>query len=514
MITERRVFVLVTALLCLPLWVLPYFPSQDGPSHLYNARVLLDMLTNPPSVYNAWYQFTPWLTTNLTGTVLLTLLTAVFPPAIAEKVIFSLCIVLLAAGVRYAAGCVSANGSFLSFLVFPIAISFFFNYGFHSFTLSVALFCFTVGFWFRRWGAFHTRETLAFSALLVALFLSHVVPYVVACVTIGVPAVWITLRRGGIFRYFVPTALASLPSLLLFATYIAAALTHPSTATLPAAKANRLVGDNPMVAFQPVEAYILLCIALVMAALGLLGLYRRLRNPHITPFDLLLPTTVLVIGTPVLLPPLVFGGGFFRSRFLLLATLLALFWLSSCSFSRKERWAVVVTGILFTGLMMASLWRSYNEVNVYLGEVVLARGVIAPTATVLNLRYSHYRPQKDGRPISYRLDSFVHAGARLAHVPGGVWINNYEAASGHFLLSSRPGLDFPRVGLEEEPPCVELLSWQEKTHRGIDYVALTGYPESGSGETGCAAATFRELERQYDLIYRSRSRFVAVYKHR
>src|SRR3974390_1499048 len=36
----RSALVLLIILECAPFWIFPYFPSQDGPSHLHNASVL------------------------------------------------------------------------------------------------------------------------------------------------------------------------------------------------------------------------------------------------------------------------------------------------------------------------------------------------------------------------------------------------------------------------------------------------------------------------------------------
>ena len=40
--TERMLFYGLLNTNLLPLWSITYFPSQDGPAHLYNARIIGD----------------------------------------------------------------------------------------------------------------------------------------------------------------------------------------------------------------------------------------------------------------------------------------------------------------------------------------------------------------------------------------------------------------------------------------------------------------------------------------
>jgi hypothetical protein len=41
---ERLLFLALLALHVVPLWLFPFFPSQDGPSHLENAIILRNYL--------------------------------------------------------------------------------------------------------------------------------------------------------------------------------------------------------------------------------------------------------------------------------------------------------------------------------------------------------------------------------------------------------------------------------------------------------------------------------------
>src|ERR1700680_1444491 len=53
----RFAFLALMVLECSALWVYPYFPSQDGPSHLHNASVLASYGTEV--IYRQYYRRTP-----------------------------------------------------------------------------------------------------------------------------------------------------------------------------------------------------------------------------------------------------------------------------------------------------------------------------------------------------------------------------------------------------------------------------------------------------------------------
>jgi hypothetical protein len=60
----RSVFAVVCVVLLLPLWCFPFVPTQDGPSHLYNAYVLGNFYDPFYAAYYKvnWRAFPNWTT--------------------------------------------------------------------------------------------------------------------------------------------------------------------------------------------------------------------------------------------------------------------------------------------------------------------------------------------------------------------------------------------------------------------------------------------------------------------
>src|SRR5438067_602152 len=78
-----------------PIWCVHYFPSQDGPAHVSNAKILLDYHRADAPALRKYYVLNHWPEPNLAGHWIMAGLMNFLPPFIAEKVLLSLYIVLL-----------------------------------------------------------------------------------------------------------------------------------------------------------------------------------------------------------------------------------------------------------------------------------------------------------------------------------------------------------------------------------------------------------------------------------
>ena len=91
------------------IWVLPYFPTQDGPSHLDNATILQRYFDPEFSHLYRYYTLNLGRFTNWLSTLILSGLVYLFPLVTAEKVYLSGYTILLPLSIRYAAGALSVR---------------------------------------------------------------------------------------------------------------------------------------------------------------------------------------------------------------------------------------------------------------------------------------------------------------------------------------------------------------------------------------------------------------------
>ena len=130
----------------LPIWVFRYFPSQDGPAHVYNAYVLNSMPSTESVLLRDYYQVNLALFPNWISHLVLAGLMYIVPPLIAEKILLSLIIGLLPISFFYFLNYSTnrtnreINFNLYGFFGFLFSYHYLLHMGFYSFSISVPVF--------------------------------------------------------------------------------------------------------------------------------------------------------------------------------------------------------------------------------------------------------------------------------------------------------------------------------------------------------------------------------------
>ncbi|MBM4036934.1 MAG: hypothetical protein FJ290_00340 [Planctomycetes bacterium] len=94
---------LALALACLvPIWAFRYFPSQDGPVHVENCRIIMEYHRPDRAAFREYYELNPRLELTWLGHLVLVGLMWVAPERVAEKILLSGYVLLLPLAIRYA----------------------------------------------------------------------------------------------------------------------------------------------------------------------------------------------------------------------------------------------------------------------------------------------------------------------------------------------------------------------------------------------------------------------------
>ena len=160
-----------------PVWALRYFPTQDGPSHLENANILLLLQRTDLPVFREYYAINRKPTPNWLGHLILAGLILISNPLLAEKILLTGYILALPLAVRYAFRAVRPESASLAALSFPFLYNCLLHYGFYNFCLSIALFFVAIGYWRGRHAPIVWRDTAALAMILLALYGCHVVSW-------------------------------------------------------------------------------------------------------------------------------------------------------------------------------------------------------------------------------------------------------------------------------------------------------------------------------------------------
>lgn len=463
----RRLFFALVLLCVVPVWIVHYLPTVDGPCHTYNAWVIRSYADVP--LFQRYYEINTKPYPNWTGHGVMALLMLVVPPLVAEKLLVTLYVVLFLSGAWYLAGAVTPGNRWLAFLAFPFVYNGMFQYGFYNFSIGMALFLWIVGFWWRRREKVGLRYAVGMNLLLWTCYLSHIVAFVLALLAVAV--LWLaTLSRGGWRRHLLHVA-ALAPQLVLPAWYFAVKGTE---SVLPAQRAfpelaRNLFGLRVVAIGQAQHGFAaaLACIFLVLAVatLGWMN-FRRSgdpgdRRPAFRQRDAFLLLAAVLTALYFFSPDGMGGGSLLKPRLSMFPYLVLIPWLAP-PFNRRAR------GLCTAGLALMALLN--------LGYIALAYQVMSGTMEKYLAGLAPVRPNTRVLPLLFRRESPVlgHATGYAALEKNLIDWNNFEATGAHFpavfRASSPPP---PYTEIESRPGELSVEEWKDRA----DYVYTWWLPQ-------------------------------------
>lgn len=157
---------------------LKFYPSMDGPAHLYNAQILSHFLKGDSALYHPVFEVNFTLAPNWLGNILLSSFMLVVPAWFAEKILLAgyliTSILSFKLLVKYFYPDNSGN---LVILVVPFLFSFPFYMGFYNYCLSFPLFFYTLYFWLKHKNSRKLSFYLALCILLTLNYFAGILTY-------------------------------------------------------------------------------------------------------------------------------------------------------------------------------------------------------------------------------------------------------------------------------------------------------------------------------------------------
>jgi hypothetical protein len=464
----RRLPLLLLPLSLLPIAVTPAVPTQDGPSHLYNAWVLLRL--HDPSLPLArhfdWQPFVP----NWGGTAPLLPLLLLLPPIAAESAFHALVVLVWVSGCLRLATRAGGDPWVAGAAGGVLAHGFLFVMGFTGQQLTVGL-----GLWAAAWlaawpparagGTPHARRVVLGCLMFAALFASHLAGAVLAA------GLWTTVALA---RSLPKPALpgAALELLPPAVVPVLAALQRGIGPGLPDVhyradtwgapqRAVDLLSGGYWEALGAVDRLVgSLLVGLVALAVATRCLDRRSSTaaataPGVSRLATALALTgLLALAGGLLLPWAMSSGAFVPDRLLPLALWLPLSW--ACPAGGRPlapgRAAALALLVLALGVR-ANEYRFWGERQLALAEAVqpFPRGQLTLVGT---------------RPLPPTVvDPFTHVWARIAIAREAVALDDYEARiPGLFPLAFRPATlalaERAAANPSQPPPGVLVYGWR------------------------------------------------------
>ena len=168
----------------LPVWGFKYFPTQDGASHIYNSYVLKEYHQHENYRLREVYRLNATFFPNWTSHILLAALLYIFPPLICEKIVLTLCIGLLPISLLYFLNGVEKRNTVFGLLGFLFAYNYLLHMGFYNFVLSMSLFFFALGYWWRVKDKLRLIHIIVLYILLLLTYFTHYHSYALLIVSL------------------------------------------------------------------------------------------------------------------------------------------------------------------------------------------------------------------------------------------------------------------------------------------------------------------------------------------
>jgi hypothetical protein len=434
----RGTFFALALLYVIPFWVVRHVPTVDGPCHTYNAWILRQHANvERYPLFQQYYEINPSPYPNWISHGTMALLMFAVPPVAAEKLLVSGYVLTFLAGAWYLAGSVRPGERWLAFLAFPFAYHQLFQYGFYNFSISVAVFLWVLGFWWRR------RErpgrlgyAVGINLLLWLCYFSHILSFVLALISIAV--LWLaTLRRETWRRHLlhVPILLPQLALPLWFAL-------RQGGEEVPAGwsfaqLASYFARLEVLLTLDEIPLWYGAALAALFLVLLVLS-FRRGRREE----NAFLVLALLLLAFYFLSPEGVGGGTLLKNRLSLYPFLVLIPWLSPRLGSRAETAGAAMLALVALA-NLGLLIHGYRALGAEVERYLAGLEPVTPNSRVLALLFAH---------AAGPTDVFSHAIAYAALEKGLIDWDNYEAKAAHFPVRFRPSVTFPDIpGIQLDP---------------------------------------------------------------
>ncbi|HEX2123782.1 MAG TPA: hypothetical protein VHL59_19305, partial [Thermoanaerobaculia bacterium] len=285
-------FIALAILHIVPVWSVRYFPTGDGPTHVYNAWLMHGLVTGeaPPNIERA-YRIDWRPVPNWTSHAAMALLVAVVSPIVAEKIVVSLILALFLAGAWVLTTTIDPRNDVYAFLAFPFVYAYTLVGGYYNFTLGVALYLFIVAWWWRHRDRATAGSIGVLAALLIVCSFTHAVGTTAACGAIVLLS--IVTRR---YRQLV----AVVPAVVVLAIHSRSEAAAEGAIHLPVRwDAARMLANAEVIrSFDGRQVPIALAVVVVFALLLLYTLIRDRRRPAIVFMLVALAMAVVMFWCP------------------------------------------------------------------------------------------------------------------------------------------------------------------------------------------------------------------------
>lgn len=199
-------------------WILPYFPTQDGPSHMYNLVILNDLVHGGKDWSN-YYIINYRLVPNLGFHVIAFPLLQIWSPIVTEKVFVTLYAILLGSGYLYFLHSFEKPLFPRAYFMLPVIFNFTLLMGNYSYTIAIPVYIVGLGLQWKFRNSKTSVKLLIINIFGVILFLFHLIPFCLYIISTFL-ILWVCSEKKLTIQYFLKQLILFLPCILILVLYL------------------------------------------------------------------------------------------------------------------------------------------------------------------------------------------------------------------------------------------------------------------------------------------------------
>jgi len=475
--TEKYLFLGITLLLVAPLAFLPYIVTHDGPAHIYNSNLILQLLSHPGKPVAELMRFNPEIVPNWIAHFSLAILNSFLPGRFAEKILLlSYCLIFPFAFRKLVLG-FYPDARATTYLVFPFVQAFTFHIGFFSFSLGLCLSFYVIAKWFER----NQKPSLLFVVLLTLLYFSHLFAFMITFFTVLFLNGWNLLcSKEFSFRKFsswrqpvlgrmVAWFLVSVPALFLTAIFVTKEVVH-SHANLPDAsivfeflwnvRPLNALGLETEVMISGWMRYVYLALIIVVCVES----FQKIRKGQFKILQAENAWLILALSMVFLflvLPDDMISGGVIGIRFCLMFFLFFSIWFAG-KLPVRKMWPAAFASILLSFALLFVKFDAMQNLSLMAEDLSTLSGKMENDKILMPLSYSD-------NWLFDNISCYIGIDRKI------LVLDNYEANQEHFPLQYNPDKNpyriYPDFGIKRNP-CIDFPEFKNKTGLPIDFVLL------------------------------------------
>jgi len=497
---EKYFFLLLVFLHVLPVLLIHFFVTHDGPSHVYNSFIL-NRLFSGDALTAEIFMLNPAPEPNWLGHFIMMAADNFFSGNISERILIGIYIVTFPIFFRSLVLVINPKAAWTSYLILPFIYSFLLHIGFYNFCIGLPVLFLALSYFLKNWNAIRWKQGIILSFLLVLLYFSHIFLLMVFFITVFTAmmqelfSVKQFISADTIKRFVskaFPLFLSCLPVIFLSVVFIlrksSAEASHESRSFSELFQ--WLTIARPVVTLkydgeEPFGKIIAACTGVLMLTMLFLSFKKKvLPLGHVWAI-----CAFIFLALYFFFPDKFATGGFISMRLLLAFYLFLLLWFAAGEFHRGFKLSAVTIFLFVSGYFLQYHYKELSLLSDEAEEYYSLAEHIKENAVVMPIEYSsNWMHNNLATYLGTRKNILV--------------LDNYEAQEKHFPVlwkdKANPYL-LMGEGYGGNPPCADIDNFETASGKKVNYVMRWLFtPESSDS---CTMAINKKLENDFEKIF-------------